>query len=33
MTLTDEQRHRVLRRGVARIIPEDEFVDWTKAVR
>ena len=27
MTLTDEQRHRVLRRGVARIIPEDEFVE------
>ena len=27
MTLTDEQRNRVLRRGVARIIPEDEFVE------
>ena len=27
MTLTDEQRHRVLRRGVARIIPEDEFIE------
>ena len=25
--LTDEQRNRVLRRGVARIIPEDEFVE------
>ena len=27
MTLTDEQRHRILRRGVARIIPEDEFIE------
>ena len=27
MTLTEEQRNRVLRRGVARIIPEDEFVE------
>ncbi len=26
-TLTEEQRNRVLRRGVARIIPEDEFVE------
>ena len=26
MTLTDERRHMVLRRGVSRIIPEDEFV-------
>lgn len=27
MTLTDEQRRKLLRRGVARIIPEDEFVE------
>ena len=27
MTLTNEQRHKLLRRGVARIIPEDEFVE------
>ena len=26
MPLTEEQRHKILRRGVARIIPEDEFV-------
>ena len=26
MTLNQEQRHKILRRGVARIIPEDEFV-------
>ncbi len=26
MPLTEEQRYRILRRGVARIIPEDEFV-------
>ena len=27
MTLTNEQRHKLLERGVARIIPEDEFVE------
>ena len=27
MTLDQEQRHKILRRGVARIIPEDEFVE------
>ena len=27
MPLTEEQRHKILRRGVARIIPEDEFVE------
>ncbi len=27
MLLTEEQRYKILRRGVARIIPEDEFVE------
>ena len=27
MPLTEEQRYKILRRGVARIIPEDEFVE------